>query len=428
MGRTTNWEHADGPEATIQALAGAMAPFATFLAEHNMNVYTSDDFKTGINIDKLIMAAPLLEALMLLDGRGGFFSQKALTKALGMAFTAGDCNEVFTSRALLQQRPGEEIKALTAYRVRVMLAHCRAKYDGLVAGAPPPEGLQKVFEVMEAPVVQSCKKARRAERLGSRPHPFVHFRPAPMDPTDETIAATIVTKYFDGARAVILNEDGTTTYADTYYPGENGFVVASWFLEDQTLELELTNDCCQGGALILDRPPQSVLKRPAKAPLAKAVVEAEQSEAEDEEGEEEDEEPNEESQVVEKPAKKSAKTEAPKRPPTTRRPPTSASSAMQGVAQDYFPEVVLKLVSGHNNKMTIAIQRAMKTADKAQILEVSGSMCDGTPHTPTSACMEIIQKLEPYKNDFIVNLPVARNEGLKKLREMAKAIRAEVLG
>ena len=56
----------------------------------------------------------------------------------------------------------------------------------------------------------SCRKARRTERLGSRPNPFVHFRKSLGDAEElQDAALQVVTRSWDGTAAKALFDDGS---------------------------------------------------------------------------------------------------------------------------------------------------------------------------------------------------------------------------
>ena len=152
----------------METLATALRPFTKERVEYNIDIYSSEDFKAGLSMESLVHRAPLLEALISIDPRGGIFAQGTLSQALATTVTAEGLDQVLIAKSLKHHRPTDEVRALTAYKLRVMLAHCRMKYD---SSAVPPEGLHKVFELLQSSSAGvPPKKARRMARLSKSPH------------------------------------------------------------------------------------------------------------------------------------------------------------------------------------------------------------------------------------------------------------------
>ena len=109
--RAVYWIHPDGPEATSATLAAAMVPSIQQLVLKNIDCYESDDFKRGIDSDGLLMFAGLLERLLAIDKRGGFYSQPNMNEALALAITSTDSDAELAARTMNLHRPIDEIKA-----------------------------------------------------------------------------------------------------------------------------------------------------------------------------------------------------------------------------------------------------------------------------------------------------------------------------
>ena len=73
MKRAHTYAHPDGDDATASTLAGVLTPFAGRLVETKVGIYISDDFKKGIGSEVLVSNADLLEKLIAIHSRGGFF-------------------------------------------------------------------------------------------------------------------------------------------------------------------------------------------------------------------------------------------------------------------------------------------------------------------------------------------------------------------
>ena len=273
MKRAHNYAHPDGDDATSSTLAGVLAPFAGRLVEKNVGIYSSDDFKKGIDSEVLVSNADLLEKLVAIDSRGGFFAQQSMEAAVLMAINSASLRDLLQAKTLVLHKPLEEVVALIAYKLRVMLAHVRTKWDSIVPGSVPPSGFEGIFAILEQPQpAWSARKVRRTERLKRRPHPFVHYREQDdndddnEDNKDSKDDSTIVSKYFDGKAAHILKANGLVASADIYLKGPAGFAIARWIAESTDFQLEVPNSCVHDGALFVSTAgPGPTLKKPAAA-------------------------------------------------------------------------------------------------------------------------------------------------------------------
>ena len=398
MGRTPAWEHADGPAASVRALAAVLEPWAQELVDANINLYPSDDFKVGLSSEHLQKYNNLLLALIKLDPRGGLFGHLVMTEAVAAAIRFSDLQQVLVAKALAVGRPVDEVKSLIAYKLRVMLAHIRSKFDSQTPGSSLP-GLEQVFEVLQSPArATHARKARRIERLGHRPHPFVHFRTQATE-DEEPMHLAIVSKFFDGKVARILREDGSQTSADMYKPGPNGFVIAKWVEEQEELELEVPNSCCKEGLLQIGMAAEKVMKKPA-AMQAEAA-----SSSHDPSGDVENKEKDQEA------VKKGEEEEALEQ--------EEEEQADENEVEGKQHEFEFKVVAGHGTEMTIVVKGIGK--DKAQVLAIRGSTFAGTDWTPRTACQHIAGELQ--KEAAKVTSPVATCAFLPDLRKLAAAMK-----
>ena len=281
MKRVRNFEHVEGREATARHIANILLPFVETIVQENVNIYSSTDFKVHVNTNLLVHYSELACDFLELDPRGAHFGQLVMQDAVRKAISDADLQPKLLANTLALGKPIEEVVAIIAYKLRVLLAHYRLKYDSHTPGLPAPSGLENVFDRMQAPshYQPSSKRARRMERLSTRPHPFVHFRQEEQPSDEEHEEVDIVSTYFDGKKAVALRSDGTTASADSYDPGPNGFVVARWLLDKRTQELEFVNSCSVGGQLVIPRASQVISRRPARAMRADQEPEDESEEA-----------------------------------------------------------------------------------------------------------------------------------------------------
>ena len=278
MKRVRNFEHVEGREATARHIANIIFPFAETIVQENVNIYSSTDFKVHVHTNLLVHYSELACDFLEMDPRGAHSGQLVMQDAVRKAIWDADLQPKLLSNTVALGKPIEEVVAIIAYKLRVLLAHYRLKYDSHTPGLPAPSGLENVFDRMQAPshYQPSSKRARRMERLSSRPHPFVHFRQEEQPSDEDHEEVDIVSTFFD------------TASADSYDPGPNGFVVARWSLDKRTQELEFVNSCSVGGQLVIPRASQVISRRPARAMRADQELEDEPEEAEDAEDEDEE--------------------------------------------------------------------------------------------------------------------------------------------
>ena len=182
-------------------LGNAVLEHVDMLVDKGSSIYSTMNMKSGIDNALLSAADPLLQSLMKLDDRGGFFRQADMEQGLLFAIRARGSEERWRAQ-------GHDI-AEVSYKLRVMLSHLRQK-KGFKATA------------------NTCKKS--VERA-SRPHPFIAFRnnAAEDDVSEEFVP--ICCRIWDGERGVAWDENGDCFPADTYRE-DGAFATAVWHRED----------------------------------------------------------------------------------------------------------------------------------------------------------------------------------------------------
>ena len=83
--------------------------------------------KTGINLVLIKLWQIMLKAMMVLDPRGGHFSQDDMETALETCFEKSEFQAAIRVLAANQGKSQHELKSKVAYAIRVMLAHCRIR-------------------------------------------------------------------------------------------------------------------------------------------------------------------------------------------------------------------------------------------------------------------------------------------------------------
>ena len=214
MGRVAHFEHADGRAATVEVLVTALLPSAQDLVDWHINVYSSTDFKTGLCAEELSRHANLLYRIVEVGRRGALFSQSTMLDAVTRVVSDAQLDHALIRNTLGLGKGMDEVLNLISYKLRVMCAHVRNKFDAHVPGADATPELQRIFARLQMHGERQSEKSRRQERLSQRPNPFKHYQvPAAEDGEGEDIAyddLEVVSTYWDGRRAVALRADGST--------------------------------------------------------------------------------------------------------------------------------------------------------------------------------------------------------------------------
>lgn len=388
--RASAYTHVDGDAATIEELTSCLLQSKQLLLNQHANIYDSVDMRVGINLSLLEHAKPLLEALVRIDPRGGMFMQSHFQVSLDRAFE-GTKNE-FLMKTLVLQKPYQEIIELMAYKIRVMLSHCRSIYDanGDDLGHP----LASIFKIIrESPssAASDARRTRRQHRLDKRPNPFICFREDEQpEPKEEQVE--IITRDYDGRSrlAKLLLSDGTMINADKYEAGADGFVIAKWVAQNESLALEVPNQYLKGNTII----GSELRKRPtASSTRVGAKAAKREPEREKDESHEEDELLKEEVGV------------------------DGADDGAEPVQGEGNVFISLKIRPGHDNEMTI-VCIGKDAKDKAQLLSVSPSSCTDRGKSPKEVCEHVIGLMQHELHGF--KPPVAKSKWLSLLRDLAR--------
>ena len=222
--RTAHWQHADGEEASVASLVHALSPFARALCDAHEGVYEGTDMKVGIETQKLLEWKPLLTALVRIDRRGGYFSQRTLATTLQTSLDNEHLADRFCANTLASGRSHLEQYQVVTYKLRVMLSHIRLKFDGGVKD----DRFKEIYDILANK--SFAKRQRRSERVATD-NPFVCFRPAVPAATlddedeeeDEDDSPVAVVRYFNGSEAVALGDSGKIVPASSYNDGGEWF-------------------------------------------------------------------------------------------------------------------------------------------------------------------------------------------------------------
>ena len=250
-------ERTSNKHMEIGLLVPALRCSKNELLENSGRPYSSVTMGVGVNVANLVKFLPMLDFLVELDQRGGFFFHDELVDALAQlsredAEWFGRVKQIGVE---MQTSVNAVFQRLAMY-IRVMLNHLRVKKRYVLKGghtAPTPELvalkpiLDKIVFVSSAPPTRAYKDFEMC------PLPF--FRPgssadAISDDSDCEPKVELVTTYWDGElmQAVQLYQDSSLVPATWYEPTAAGLVLAC-FENGATLQLEIPNVCLVDGKL-----------------------------------------------------------------------------------------------------------------------------------------------------------------------------------
>ena len=124
---------AGSPDETVHVLVDALLLFAGMLARVGPLVYPSLEWRSGICSKSLQENLPLIDALVEVDPRGGLFAQGTVMQALFVVLHSSE--EMWTQfqetclTAVGCSGDAVGCLKLQAYKLRVMMAHIRLKFD-----------------------------------------------------------------------------------------------------------------------------------------------------------------------------------------------------------------------------------------------------------------------------------------------------------
>ena len=247
-GRVACWK-ADSEEQTIPTLAARLEPWIGSVVISSSELYSTTNFGGKTDEALLTKHKNLLDQLRGLDPRGAYYAHEDVVGGLGICIDANDLEATALDFAQQEGISLTEYIDTLSMKLRVMCCH---------------------YRIQVKPIAQ--KRARK------QPNPFVAFRgdaaqASSSEEEIETEKAKVVTRYFDGKRAVEIWSDGSIAPATEYLEGEDGFVIAGWSTTGANLELELANSALLEGGLL--GPPAPRMKRITKkkpAASAKAVL------------------------------------------------------------------------------------------------------------------------------------------------------------
>ena len=206
MGRQRSWKSAGGPEATIAALSKEIGPFMGQILAAGLDVYATTDFKAPKSPQHLAPFKILIRKLLELGD--GHFDNTDVAEAIQICIVAKNLSDRLGELSIASCRPATDIVAMIALKIRVMVSHSR-----------------------------DAATTKKREPL----HPFKNYRGEGEDDEDSESSddqvnkdgegPSLVSRYFDGKRAVELMSDGAEVKPENYEPGPDGFVVANFKTE-----------------------------------------------------------------------------------------------------------------------------------------------------------------------------------------------------
>jgi hypothetical protein len=267
--RVCAWLHAEGKAAGKVAINFIVKEFAVTISEQHHEIYSSVDMRAGPDVDKLLEHQPILVRLIGLDPRGGYFAQLDVEGAIEQAMTAEQL-------ARMVDESQESTVSMTAFKIRVMLRHCRNIFDNVLH--PDSHSLGAILKKIDPSREQtSQKRIRKDLRLGTRSNPFINFRQDEVDDSDgeEPEEETCISRWYDlqSRTCRMLLSDGTEQMADEYNKGDEGFVAAVWLKPSMEFQTEVPNMFLVDGRISEHKAP-SIKAKGFGAAMSKAASKA----------------------------------------------------------------------------------------------------------------------------------------------------------
>ena len=213
--RCCAWQHEDGKDATHRAIAESLAPFLAILIEKHVDIYSSSNMKTGVDVDGILSIGSIMKGFIDLDSRGGVVSQNDMASELIAALKKADKVQAMLDKKTPNMTSAEEVISMTAFLLRVSLAHLRSLYDSCANLDTHP--LADLFSMITRLSIERSDQlrstARRESRMGARPHPFINFRSADdenkskdkdkdLEDEDDEEPHTFISAFYDPAARV----------------------------------------------------------------------------------------------------------------------------------------------------------------------------------------------------------------------------------
>ena len=245
-----HWKSQDEISA-VKHLEQALQPHIKFLLGDKGEIdYPSDEMNVGVDVQKLVKFKDALVSLLLLDRRGGHFSNPDVAEAI-LALINEDAElKAFMNKNVLVNGTGNLMQSAqkNAYMLRVLLAHCRLKksaYDEIqLKGGKirnhPEELIEHIYPLIQPAEDDSQSLSAKSSSANSqntfRKHPFLNFRPQAEETQEPDVEETA--RYWDpdavdngnqiGPRAVALMSDGTKVFSSKFTVEQlNSFVIQS---------------------------------------------------------------------------------------------------------------------------------------------------------------------------------------------------------
>lgn len=203
VSRATEWCHdlashdaKAGYDAGVAAMRNILKVDIDRIAEVGSDIYSSTDMSTGIDTVGLGNWRTLLDRFWALDPRGGYINQDMLADALHDELSVSPALE--QAMAAIALRVGQSYSqhvSTTAYKIRVMLAHRRIKFDCTARqhGDSGGDGSRRK---------DKRSHVRRDRTKIPKINPFIYFRDASPPPASAGTATSC-------AETEVDSEDGS---------------------------------------------------------------------------------------------------------------------------------------------------------------------------------------------------------------------------
>ena len=268
-------------------------PFILTIVIATTTIYALTNFKFGIYDENLNKHDAMFSSLIKVDC---YFGQDLLSKAITQqAMKLDHCYEQYILPLISEHKDADTIFSLTTYKIRVMLAHARIKYDTKkhVCDTTFLYMLPLTMKEMSATkaALNDPRSDKRDIRLGQMPNPFINIRKAPKEDTADDDEDFEIPKeaatFYDGKTciAMLLMDDGDNLSDGIYEEGAN--IVAKWV---QQMELEIRNSCLKNCVIEQYKPMSSVKAKvaEAKTTMTKPATKLAEDDVKDGEGEDDE--------------------------------------------------------------------------------------------------------------------------------------------
>ena len=124
-GRITTWAH-EVPSESVPTLAKVLMPHAKQLLDFAKSFLIGPDGQGAFTKTEALVWVELLDDMVRLDPRGGYFAQNDVGQAFAQAVADKELREELDLQATACGKTADEVVAVVAFRVRELLTVLRS--------------------------------------------------------------------------------------------------------------------------------------------------------------------------------------------------------------------------------------------------------------------------------------------------------------